>query len=556
MTNIIIKKIDKIFSSELEHNRNLILTKEKGSNTFIKNKCKNKIEDNYDIIKIFNKRQSEKDENYKENNIFANGNEEIKKDKINTKIHSILKKIPDTEIKNHFEDDDSPINIKKINNNKIRNNFSCKNVNDASESYVKGGIIKELKKIKKISFFLETNKEEKNNKIRLKRNRTHTKKSLKNIVMIEKQKYPKKETIFDRINRRINESKNNMDNFDNISTKRNKIKDDTIIKPKKLLTKSIKISKCNMNNSIKLNFPTINIKKISKREINPGKENNYNSNKTIKTFKLKKSIKLKINDTNINSENDAFQNSIFSDSNDSNENRLDKENIKSKYETKTYHSKKDINKIKNYIKISSINKDFKKYNSGKVPHILSLKDDNILFDDKSINKSKLTKKYSNSSSISNSIEFENNKNDKENNIKNFDNNKDADIEESLNKRIQKKYNSKIGGRLSVIPEQDNKKIFYEDIKENAEIIKPENIIMLEENYNNDKTRKRNVEIQKNNIIINNNVSNNITVHHKKELDDVKKDEDKNDEENSNKNKNKRDKKYVVKARKKFPFCCL
>ena len=36
MTNIIIKKIDKIFSSELEHNRNLILTKEKGSNTLIK----------------------------------------------------------------------------------------------------------------------------------------------------------------------------------------------------------------------------------------------------------------------------------------------------------------------------------------------------------------------------------------------------------------------------------------------------------------------------------------------------------------------------------------
>ena len=248
----------------------------------------------------------------------------------------------------------------------------------------------------------------------------------------------------------------------------------------------------------------------------------------------------------------CFQNSIFSDSNDSNENRLDKENIKSKYETKTYHSKKDINKIKNYIKISSINKDFKKYNSGKVPHILSLKDNNNLFDDKSFNKSELTKRYSNSSSISNSIEFENNKNEKENNIKNSDNNKDA--EESLNKRIQKKYNSKIGGRLSVIPEQDNKKIFYEDIKENAEIIKPENIIMLEKNYNNDKTIKRNVEIQKNNIIINNNVSNNITVHHKKELDDAKKDDDKNDEENSNKNK--RDKKYVVKARKKFPFCCL
>jgi len=555
MTNLISKKIDKIFSSELNHNRNLIFNKRKISNKSVKNKIKNNLNNNNNnIITMFNKRQSEKDENYKENNKFANGNEEIKKDKINTKIHSILKKIPDTEIKNYLDDDDSHINIKKMNINKIRNSSSCKKVNDASESYVKGGVVEELKKIKKTRFVLETKKEEKNNKIRLKRNRTHTKKSLKNIVMIEKQKYPKKETIFDRINRRINESKNNMDNFDNISTKRNKIKDNTIIKHKKILTKSIKISKCNINNSIKLNFPTINIKKISKREINPGEENNYNSNKTIKTLKLKKSIKLKINDTNINSENDAFQNSIFSDSNDSNENRLDKENIKSKYETKTYHSKKDINKIKNYIKISSINKDFKKYNSGKVPHILSLKDNNNLFDDKSINKSELTKRYSNSSSISNSIEFENNKNEKENNIKNFDNNNNADIEESLNKRNQKKYNSKIGGRLSVIPEQDNKKIFYEDIKENAEIIKPENIIMLEENYNNDKTRKRNVEIQKNNIIINNNVSNNITVHHKKELDDAKKDDDKNDEENSNKNK--RDKKYVVKARKKFPFCCL
>ena len=37
--------------------------------------------------------------------------------------------------------------------------------------------------------------------------------------MIEKQKYPKKETIFDRINRRINEAKNNIENSDNICEK-------------------------------------------------------------------------------------------------------------------------------------------------------------------------------------------------------------------------------------------------------------------------------------------------------------------------------------------------
>ena len=149
--------------------------------------------------------------------------------------------------------------------------------------------------------------------------------------------------------------------------------------------------------------------------------------------------------------------------------------------------------------------------------------------------------------------------EKEKEIKILDNNNDendADVDESISKNMKDKNNHKKRGRLSVIPEQDNKKIFYEDIKENIEIIKPENIITLEQNFNKDSTKRRNIEIQKNNIIINNNVSNNITVHHKKELDDVKKDEDKNDEENSNKNKNKRDKKYVVKARKKFPFCCL
>ena len=45
------KKIDQIFSSELNKNRNLILTKPKASNTLIKNKCKNKIEDNFGIFK-------------------------------------------------------------------------------------------------------------------------------------------------------------------------------------------------------------------------------------------------------------------------------------------------------------------------------------------------------------------------------------------------------------------------------------------------------------------------------------------------------------------------
>ena len=225
------------------------------------------------------------------------------------------------------------------------------------------------------------------------------------------------------------------------------------------------------------------------------------------------------------------------------------------------HSFKDNNKIKNIRVVSSFHKDFKKYSSGKIPHLLFIKDNNMLDDksnNKSYTKSKFSKQNSISPSVSNNIDSENNKTDKEIEIKIFDYNDDVDIDESKNKKIQNKYNHKKGDGLAIIPKGENKKILYEDIKRNIKIIKPENIIMLEQNYNDDKTKRRNIEIQKNNIIINNNVSNNITVHNKKELDNTKKDDDKNEDENTNKNieKSKRKKQYVVKARKKFPFCCL
>ena len=150
--------------------------------------------------------------------------------------------------------------------------------------------------------------------------------------------------------------------------------------------------------------------------------------------------------------------------------------------------------------------------------------------------------------------------EKEKEIKILDNNNDendADVDESISKNMKDKNSHKKRGRLSVIPEQDNKKIFYEDIKENIEIIKPENIITLEQNFNKDSTKRRNIEIQKNNIIINNNVSNNITVHHKKNSEE-KKDDNKDEDASTNKKieKNKKGKQYVVKAKKNFPFCCL
>ena len=575
MTNIIIKKIDKIFSSELEHNRNLILTKEKGSNTLIKNKCKNKIEDNFGIFKIFNKRQSDQDDNYKGHIKLINNNKGIQKDidKNNTNKNkkAILKKETDTEVKNFLEDEDSPINDRQINRDKIIiNSYNDKNYS-SPESYIKGQQGKESKKGKKTRFYVKPKTEEKNNNSKFKRKKTRKKKSIKNIVMIEKQKYPKKETIFDRINRRINEAKNNIENSDNISEKKQKIKNSTIIKPKNIFTKSTKIENCKLNNSIKIKYPSINIKLIQKKEINPDNDSsnfimkNHDSvnsnNKTVKTCERKKGNTLKLFMSNNDSDKDAYQSSRFSKSSDSKENNLSKLNDNTKSDIMSKHSFKDNNKIKNIRVVSSFHKDFKKYSSGKIPHLLFIKDNNMLDDksnNKSYTKSKFSKQNSISPSVSNNIDSENNKTDKEIETKIFDHNDDVDIDESKNKKIQNKYNHKKGDGLAIIPEGENKKILYEDIKRNIKIIKPENIIMLEQNYNDDKTKRRNIEIQKNNIIINNNVSNNITVHNKKELDDTKKDDYKNEDENTNKNieKSKRKKQYVVKARKKFPFCCL
>ena len=386
--------------------------------------------------------------------------------------------------------------------------------------------------------------------------------------MIEKQKYPKKETIFDRINRRINEAKNNIENSDNISEKKQKIKNSTIIKPKNIFTKSAKIENCKLNNSIKIKYPSINIKLIQKKEINPDNDSsnfimkNHDSvnsnNKTVKACEQKKGNTLKLFTSNNDSDKDAYQSSRFSKSSDSKENNLSKLNDNTKSDIMSKHSFKDNNKIKNIRVVSSFHKDFKKYSSGKIPHLLFIKDNNMLDDksnNKSYTKSKFSKQNSISPSVSNNIDSENNKTDKEIEIKIFDHNDDVDIDESKNKKIQNKYNHKKGDGLAIIPEGENKKILYEDIKRNIKIIKPENIIMLEQNYNDDKTKRRNIEIQKNNIIINNNVSNNITVHNKKESD-TKKEENKREEENKSSEKNKRGKSYKVKARKKFPFCCL
>ena len=124
--------------------------------------------------------QSDPDDNYKGHIKLINNNKGIQKDidKNNTNKNkkAILKKETDTEIKNFLEDDDSPINDKKINRDKIIiNSFNDKNYS-SPESYIKGQQGKESKKGKKTRFYVKPKTEEKNNNSKFKRKKTRKKK--------------------------------------------------------------------------------------------------------------------------------------------------------------------------------------------------------------------------------------------------------------------------------------------------------------------------------------------------------------------------------------------
>ena len=74
MANNITDKINKIFSEEINKNRNLTLTKHNVSNKLIRNKFSKDPQDNYDLIKNFNKRQSGPENLFTEKKKFINEN--------------------------------------------------------------------------------------------------------------------------------------------------------------------------------------------------------------------------------------------------------------------------------------------------------------------------------------------------------------------------------------------------------------------------------------------------------------------------------------------------
>ena len=561
-------KINDIFSDELNLNRNIKLFKKSTSNKLNKNKYLEDKDKNYEIIKQFNKRQSKQEDSYFKDNIkFVNENNDndisIKKgkkkeNKDENNIKQINKKPSKFAIKDYLdEDNDIFIDRKDLERVKIKS-FHQKNNKDV-ESCFRGILNKDSKKIKKTKFLIGEKKpeENKNYQNNSKRKKINTKRTMKNIVMVEKQKYPKKETIFDRIKGSIKESNKEISN-DNDSQLKKGIKKNTYLKSKKFLNKSIKMFDTNfkMRETTRTKKPGINIVKNSENKVYVEKDSSdfiklnldllnnnsiYSNSKTMKTLKTEKSKntgkKLKV-DINKNSENDFFQSSKFSNSDSKEESKYSPNNKDDIF------FNKNSKKINNNNNIMESSKGLKivKNPSGK---IMNKKSNNLnVYDNKSIKKSQ------NSSFIdSSSSDSDENSNDGSKKQKN------SKLDNSINKKFQFKYTHG-EGVLSIIPEQDNKKVFYEDINQNLELIKPENIITLEQNIKRDKNISRNLEIKKNNIIINNNVSNNITVHKKgsdSKNEEIKKEEETNKENNLSKKKGKP---YKIKVRKKFPFCCL
>ena len=561
-------KINDIFSEELNLNRNIKLFKKSTSNKLNKNKYIEDKDKNYEIIRQFNKRQSKQEDSYFKDNIkFVNENNDndisIKKgkkkeNKDENNIKQINKKPSKFAIKDYLdEDNDIFIDRKDLERVKIKS-FHQKNNKDV-ESCFRGILNKDSKKIKKTKFLIGEKKpeENKNYQNNSKKKKINTKRTMKNIVMVEKQKYPKKETIFDRIKGSIKESNKEISN-DNDSQLKKGIKKNTYLKSKKFLNKSIKMFDTNfkMRETTRTKKPGINIVKNSENKVYVEKDSSdfiklnldllnnnsiYSNSKTVKTLKTEKSKntgkKLKV-DNNKNSENDFFQSSKFSNSDSKEE---------SKYSP---NNKDDIFFNKNSKKINNNNNIMESSKGLKIVKnpsrkIINKKSNNLnVYDNKSIKKSQNSSFIDSSSSDSD--EHSNDGSKKQKNSK---------LDNSINKKCQFKYTHG-EGVLSIIPKQDNKKVFYEDINQNLELIKPENIITLEQNIKRDKNISRNLEIKKNNIIINNNVSNNITVHKKgsdSKNEEIKKEEETNKENNLSKKKGKP---YKIKVRKKFPFCCL
>ena len=263
MTNNIDNKINEIFSEELDNNRKYLFHKKKSSNDIKRKKYMIDMTDKIKVIKKLKSKQNIQNEFFQdkynltnENNNNANDtptknvtshSNRAQKKNINLLSKNIAKMNSYKKIKDPIKIQDFILDekdlmrtrehsIHNINKKKLENRFA-ELLNRESP-----------RRTKKTKFIIEENKnddDEDDDKIEeLKKQKLISKRSYRNIVMVLKEKKPKKPSLFEIIKGSIKDPNKEKNDEENISLKR-KPKKNTQVKIRKIFSKSIRTNKPN-----------------------------------------------------------------------------------------------------------------------------------------------------------------------------------------------------------------------------------------------------------------------------------------------------------------------
>ena len=627
----IYEKVNNIFSDELEDNKKLIFSpmrpfskfsKKFQDNHFSFNLIEKSMETSADKNKSPKHRKKQM-KMIKENNkptLTQNSNKKIKA--INTNhsrsssknilstIKSIIKSSKEKEDKkdNDITDSGYPLNDKE--SKKVRGRASFNHHQFISSPYMKGihGRLRDSKRIKISKFELDNDKNEKieeeeehklnedeKERIKDKNKKTNIIKDKINEKSSSNRKFKKNRASVGETNENVKKGKNNKSIIsdsmesekhnqspktkakkmkraymtkstkDVQTTKTNKIKEKikkhySYKKKNELLTPPINtkqndkdISSCNSSNlseeSSSLSNKNKEEQKENKKTNNIKANNNNNNNNTTKNN----------NNNNISDESN-FQSSIFSDDSNDNDEVITKKKITPKSNKSSKCIKLIANKeLSNFgVKKYSNKKSAEYYNKSKDYKNIQEKDEESKGNSESTKKNDDKGKKINDKFSSSEVK----------NLRRPNSKRKLYIPSPSQHKISSKVNN-----LLILSDKDNKinnENKGKEINQNMNIISPGNIISIEYNINHENKNERDLEIKNNNIIINNNESNNITCYRKdlRSKNEIKEriNEDDNIINGNNNGYNNGYNEYIntqnniikgkKKPRKKFCLCCL
>jgi len=625
----IYEKVNNIFADQLEDNKKLIFSPMKPFSKFSKkfqdnHFSLNLIEKSMDTSADKNKSPKNKKKQMKiikENSkpiVTHNSNKKLKvinsnnhsrssSKNILSTIKSIIKSNKEKEDKkdNDITDSGYPLNDKDSKRTRGKSSYNHNHLTSSPYMKMLHSKERDSKRIKISRFELDEDKngkieEEEEHKINEDEKETIKEKNKKPNKMKDKvndksfstHKFKKRKESLVETNENLKKERNNK-SIINESMNSEKNNQSPKVKPKKMKrnyitksTKDIQTKAKNIKEKIKKHYsdkkkielltPPTNVKQndkdissynsfnLSGESNSLSKKNKAEKKENIKTNNIKTNNNTsKIDNNNIFSDESNFHSSIFS--NESNEN--EEEIVKKKIAPKSYKSSKCIKFFAN-----------KELNNFKIKKFTNKKSQEYYYNNKSKEYKNIQEKDEESKGSSESTK----KNDDKNKIKKKINNKISSSEVKNLRRgnskrkiyipspSQYKISPKVNNIL-ILPEKNNEnnnenKDKNNDINQNMNIISPGNFISIEYNINHGKKNERDLEIKNNNIIINNNESNNITCYRKdlRNKNEIKEriNEDVNiiNENNNGYNEYINSQNNIIKGKKKprkrFCFCCL